>query len=231
MSKIKYTARHLSLQFVCVMETSLSNLQAPNNTTSNFAVDWRFHINNFWNLVSQVKTKNELLETTTQGSDQNHTLIKSQRRWISHTPNFRSKMDLLTLLKDCRLQTFRRHSSTDYVCITCLRWTQPCAWKQNIFHGLFASSWMTVHLHRRTRVLLLFLMPIRTFLAIASAIFLNTFVPSLSFKNSHHGEKNRNQSGSCMKPGTGIMAQSKALIFKTHYPIELREQLQLSLLC
>ena len=156
--------------------------------------------------------------------------------WISHTPNFRSKMDLLTLLKDCRLQTFARHdSSTDFVCITCLRWTQPCAWKPNIFHGLFASASMTAHLHRQTRVLLLFLMPIQTeiqtLLAISPAIFLNTLVPSLSFKNSHHGEKNRNESGSCMKPGTGITALAKALTLKTHSPIELREQLQLSLLC
>jgi len=107
--------------------------------------------------------------------------------YISHTPNFRSKMDLLTLLKDCRFQTFGRHSSTDFVCITCLRWTQPCAWKPNIFHGLLASSWMTVHLHRRARVLLLFLMPIlteiQTLLAISPAIFLNTLVPSLSLKN------------------------------------------------
>ena len=140
-------------------------------------------------------------------------------------------MDLLTTLKACRLQTFARDSSTDFVCITCLRWKQPCAWKQNIFHGLFALSWMIAHLHRRTRVLLLFLMPIRTFLAIASAIFLNTLVPSLSFKNSHHGEKIRNESGSCLKPGTGITAQAKALTFKTHFPIDLREQLQLLLLC
>ena len=86
-----------------------------------------------------------------------HWFPKKMVSCISHTPNFRSKMDLLTPLKDSRLQTFSRHSPTDFVCITCLRWTQPCAWKQNIFHGLFASSWMTAHLHRGTRVLLLFL--------------------------------------------------------------------------
>ena len=38
--------------------------------------------------------------------------------WISHTPNFRSKMDLLTPLKDSRFRTFSRHSPTDCVCIT-----------------------------------------------------------------------------------------------------------------
>ena len=124
-----------------------------------------------------------------------HSLIpKKMVSWISHTPNLRSKMDLLTLLKDYRLQTFGRYSSIDFVCTTCLRWTQPCAWKPNIFHGLFASSWMTVHSHRQTRILILFLMPIlteiQTLLPISPAIFLNTLLPSLSFKNSHHGDKN-----------------------------------------
>ena len=101
----------------------------------------------------------------------------------------------------------------------------------SLVHGNKAFSMVFLHhpgWHRRTRVLLLFL----TFLAISPAIFLNTLVPSLSLKkNSHHGEENRNESGSCMKPGTGITAQAKTLTFKTHSPIELREQLQLSLLC
>ena len=152
--------------------------------------------------------------------------------WISHTPNFMSKMDLRTLLKDCRLQTFSRHSPTDFVCITCLRWTQPCAWKPNIFHGLFASSWVTIHLHRRTRILILFLMPIlpeiQTLLAISPAIFLKHSCSQSFLQNSHHGEKNRNESGPCMKPGTGITAQAKTLTFKTHSPIELREKLQMT---
>ena len=90
---------------------------------------------------------------------------------------------------------------------------------------------MTSHLHRRTRILILILMPMRTFLAIAPAIFLNTLVPSLSLEKSHHREKNRNENSSCVKLGTGTAQQANALTFKTHPPIELREQLQLSLLC
>ena len=145
-------------------------------------------------------------------------------------PGYERSMGTKRLVnKDSRLQTFTRHSPTDFVCITCLRWTQPCAWKQNIFHSLFVSSWMIAHLHRQKRVLLQ--TEIQTSLAISPAIFLNTLVPSPSFKNSLHGEKHWNESGSFMKPGTGISAQAKALTFKTHSPIELREQLQFSLVC
>ena len=39
------------------------------NNASNFAEEWRFHINNYWNVVSQVKKKiSNLKVTTTKGS-------------------------------------------------------------------------------------------------------------------------------------------------------------------
>ena len=66
---------------------------------------------------------------------------------------------------------------------------------------------------------------------LARHIFEHPSSQSFLQKNSHHGEENRNESGSCMKPGTGITAQAKVLTLKTHSPIDLREQLQLSLLC
>ena len=72
---------------------------------------------------------------------------------------------------------------------------------------------------------------IQTLLAISPAIFLKHPCSQSFLQNSHHGEKNRNESGPCMKPGTGITAQAKTLTFKTHSPIELREQLQIALPC
>ena len=58
MLKVNDTVGHLPrefLRFIYMVEQSLSNLPTTDHIASNFAEEWRLHIN--WNVVSQVKQK------------------------------------------------------------------------------------------------------------------------------------------------------------------------------
>jgi len=82
--KVNDTVRHLPhqfLPFVYMLEWSLSNLPTADNTASNFAEEWRFHIN--WNVVSPVEQNSVTWNNYhwARLAIPNHAFMNSQKRW------------------------------------------------------------------------------------------------------------------------------------------------------
>ena len=61
--------RHKFLPCIYIVEWSLSNLPTTDNIATNFAEEWRFHINNWYVVLKIEESKIHLFERTTKWPD------------------------------------------------------------------------------------------------------------------------------------------------------------------